>query len=177
MKDLDDFIKSDFIVLDTETTGLGNRAEIVEIAVVDKNGNALFDSLIKPKNPIPADAIRIHGISNEAVADAPGWPDVYDQVQNLIDGRRVAIYNADYDNRIIWQTCQIYNLSSPKYSYRCVMLEYAEFWGAWDNDRGHYKWQKLTNAAMQQGIPVKGAHRAKGDCLMTLELLRKMRHF
>ena len=47
-----DYYNSDFVVLDTETTGLDSRAEIVEISIIDKHGNTLFDSLIKPKNPI-----------------------------------------------------------------------------------------------------------------------------
>ncbi len=35
--------ESDFVVLDTETTGLDERAEIVELSIIDKHGNTLFD--------------------------------------------------------------------------------------------------------------------------------------
>jgi DNA polymerase III epsilon subunit-like protein len=45
--------KSDFVVLDTETTGLDKRAEIVELSIIDKHGNTLFDSLIKLKVAFP----------------------------------------------------------------------------------------------------------------------------
>ncbi len=46
-------IERDFVILDTETTGLDERAEIVELSIIDKHGYTLFDSLIKPKGRTP----------------------------------------------------------------------------------------------------------------------------
>jgi len=137
---------------------------------------ALFDSLIKPKNPIPRDAERIHGISNNDISNAPTWPDVYNQVKEIltVPNRTVVIYNADYDVRIIKQTCGLHDVNLFDFNSTCLMLQYAKFWGVWDDYRGHYKWQKLTNAAKQQGIEINNAHRALGDCLMTLAVLNKM---
>ena len=58
------------VFLDTETTGLNDLAEIVEISILDDDGLVLLDTLVRPRRPIPADAIRIHGIRNEMVAEA-----------------------------------------------------------------------------------------------------------
>ena len=164
----------DFVILDTETTGLDERAEIVELSIIDKHGNTLFDSLIKPKGHIPRDAERIHGISNIDVKNADSWSDVYDGVRNILEDRSVAIYNAEYDTRIIQQTCNLYNVDMIKFNPVCVMLHYAKYWGEWNYSRGNYKWQKLTNAARQQGIEIKNAHRALGDCMMTLAVMNKI---
>jgi DNA polymerase III epsilon subunit-like protein len=59
-----------FLILDTETTDL-HAAEIVEIAIIDRLGNVLFKSLIKPTFPISDEVIEIHGITNEAVKIRP----------------------------------------------------------------------------------------------------------
>jgi DNA polymerase III epsilon subunit-like protein len=68
------------VYLDTETTGFGKRAEIVDIAVVDGGGQVLFESLVRPTRRIPAEVIAIHGITNADVKDAPEWGDLYDEL-------------------------------------------------------------------------------------------------
>jgi len=92
------------IFLDTETTGLDPRAEIVEIALIDYDGAVLLDSLVKPTRRIPWDATRVHNISNEMVADAPTWAELWPHAQALLAGRRVGIYNAEFDLRMIQQS-------------------------------------------------------------------------
>ena len=39
-----DWVSKDFAILDTETTGLGPHARIVEISCIDRDGNVLVDS-------------------------------------------------------------------------------------------------------------------------------------
>ena len=75
------------IFLDTETTGLDPRAEIVEIALIDHDGAVLLESLVKPTRPIPQDATRIHRITDGMVADAPTAGEVSAGVQALPGGR------------------------------------------------------------------------------------------
>ena len=64
------------IYLDTETTGLDRTAEIIDIALVTNEGAVLFNTLVKPVRPIPAESSRIHGIFDDHVATAPGWEEV-----------------------------------------------------------------------------------------------------
>ena len=54
------------------------------------------------------------------------------------------------------------------------MQAYAEFHGAWNEEKKSYRWQKLSAAAAQQGVTVTNAHRALGDCLTTLGVVRAM---
>ena len=92
------WVTRDFVILDTETTGLYSPARIVEISCIDREGNVLVDSLVNPGIPIPADASAIHGISDADVADRPSfsdlWPLVWDAVRSA---DCVLIYNASYD--------------------------------------------------------------------------------
>ncbi|ENL4046415.1 3'-5' exonuclease [Serratia marcescens] len=165
------------LVLDTETTGLDDKAEIIEIAVIDATGKTLLNTLVRPSKPIPAEATAIHGITDEMVKDAPAWPEVSPQLCSLISGKTIAIYNAEYDLRLLEQTDRIWKVT-PKISVTpqivCAMHEYAEFYGQ-KSDRGGYKWQKLTAAAEQQGVIIEGTpHRALSDCLTTLGIIKAM---
>ena len=53
----------DPIFIDTETTGFSPDDVVIEIGVVDLNGDTLYESLIKPSTPIPPDSIAVHGIT------------------------------------------------------------------------------------------------------------------
>ena len=156
------------VILDTETTGLDDAAEIIEIAVINAQGEPLLDTLVKPKGKIPIEAYQIHGIGSAAVKNAPTWLDIEQQVSEMMhNAAPVVIYNAAYDTRLIRQTRRLYNLPPWKISaqhYQCAMKRYAEFYGDWRGPQRGFRWQPL------QG----GNHRALGDCLATLEVIKKM---
>lgn len=172
------WLKSNCLILDTETTGLGDDAEIVEITLIDTTGKVLLNTLVKPRSVIPESAIAIHGITNEMVADAPSWIKVCSKFYHLISGRKVVIYNSDYDTRLLEQTNENNWIVGPccveQPVFECAMLAYAEFYGQ-KSSRGGYKWQKLTAAAEQQGVKIEGTpHRALSDCLTTLGVIKAM---
>jgi DNA polymerase-3 subunit epsilon len=161
------------LFLDTETTGLDKRAEIVEIALIEHDGSVALDSLVKPTRHIPYDATRVHNISNEMVADAPTWAELWPQVQALLNGRRVGIYNADFDLRMIQQSHTAHKVAdgSAGSNAFCIMKLYAEFYGE-RGSYGGYKWQGLDKAARQSGIDLPNSHRAGADALLAREVLR-----
>jgi len=92
------------VYLDTETTGIGPNDNIVEIAVIDDDGYTLIDTLVKPVGTISTETIRIHGITDEMVRASPRWMEVWDQVEPVLSGRFVGIYNAEFDLRLIQQS-------------------------------------------------------------------------
>ncbi|MEV3812529.1 3'-5' exonuclease [Aeromonas allosaccharophila] len=164
-------------ILDTETTGLDDQAEIIEISIIDQFGGVVFDSLVKPQKPIPAEATAIHGITNDMVATAPSWADIHDEVCRIVNCYPLVIYNADYDMRLMAQTAALYGLQpvTANAGVHCAMLAYAEFYGDWNDYKGSYRWQRLTTAAAQQGVVTDGqAHRALADVMMTLGVLQAM---
>ena len=165
------------LVLDTETTGLGEDAEIVEIGIIDDQGSTVFETLIRPIKPIPKEATAIHGIGNADVADAPTWADVHVQVCSIIEHRPIIIYNAAYDVRLLLQTADQYRLQMAFYPAWCAMWQYARWWGEWDQKRDDWKWQRLTAAAKELGVnlPTESqAHRAIYDCQLTLGVVQAM---
>jgi len=161
------------VYLDTETTGLGNRDEIVEISILDHNGSLLFDSLVCPTRKIPADAIAIHGITDEMVQGAPQWIEIWPEVQAILQDRELAIYNADFDIRMIQQTHSIHRQAGeylPR-DYFCVMRLYAQFKGDWNYSRRSYQWHSLENAGRQCRIPLPNTHRARDDAALARAVL------
>jgi len=163
------------VILDSETTGLDHHAEIIELSVIDRDGQPLIDTLIKPVGHISDESSAIHGITNADVQDAPTWAEIYPQLVGLCLSHTLGIYNASFDIRMIQQTCAAHQLAfQPIQDSVCLMHWYAKHWGE-KNSHGDYKWQRLTNAASQQGIDISDltAHRALSDCEITRRLLFK----
>jgi len=169
--------RENFLVLDTETTGL-QIGEIVQIAIVDHTGKILIDTLVKPVNGIPADAMRVHGITEDMVGDAPGWNLIAPKVMEIVKDTDLIVYNATYDRKMMHQSNEHYSNEKVNWKeiarWHCAMEAYAEVWGDWNDYHGSYRWQRLTTAMMQQNLPTGDAHNALGDCLMTLALCKKM---
>ena len=168
--------RGDFVVLDTETTGLDG--EVCQIAVVDYHGNALVNTLVKPSESIPPAATAVHGIRDEDVAGALGWPEVLPMLMKVLRGRNVVVYNATYDRRMMHHSAERAGL--PKVNWKafsewwCAMEAFAEIYGDWNDYHGNYRWQKLATAAHYYGISVEGAHNALTDCRITLAVVKAM---
>lgn len=103
------------IMLDTETTGLsplnGDRmVEIGAIEVVNRkvlSGDAhVFHHYINPERDIPAEVVRIHGIDNAKVKDAPKFRDLAEDFLNFIEGATLVIHNASFDLGFIMHELQ-----------------------------------------------------------------------
>ena len=95
------------IVLDTETTGmnqLGAHYEghcIIEIGAVEMinrryTGNN-FHFYIKPDRPVDPEAIKVHGITDEMLADKPSFNEIAQPFLDYIKGAELLIHNAPFD--------------------------------------------------------------------------------
>jgi len=91
------------IVLDTETTGRDplNGDRIVEIGCLElvnlmQTGRTLH-LYINPRRDIPAEVVAIHGITNEMVADKPGFDEIAGEFLDFIGNDPLVIHNASFD--------------------------------------------------------------------------------
>lgn len=156
-----------WLILDTETTGLGQDAEVIQIAAICGDGDVLLNNvLVRPTVSIPPEATRIHHITNEMVEGAPSFEEILPTLRNATRDRLLVIYNARYDLRVLAQSARHCptRLLLDYSGVACAMLRYAEFYGEWDDYHQSFRWQKL------QG----GDHSALGDCRATLALIHKM---
>ncbi len=160
------------LYLDTETTGLDQSAEIVEIAVLDSDGSPLFQSLVRPTQPIPPEAMRIHGINDEMVRAAPPWIIVWQSLRPLLNNRLVAVYNAEFDLRMMQQSHSRYRQPwRERITHHCIMKLYAEFRGESNRQRSAFRFHSLEDAGRQLGIPLPNSHRAVDDALLARAVL------
>ena len=136
----------------------------------------LLDSLVRPTRTIPSDVTAIHGISDDMVRNAPSWSDLWPEVHRLVSERLVAIYNADFDVRMMRQSHAAHGLRwrLGEDKLRCVMRLYSAFCGQWNERLGNYRWHKLEVAAAQCGVAVGTAHRARPDALLARAVLHHM---
>lgn len=172
------------LLFDTETTGLDNRAEIVEIAVVSCDGTVLLDTLVRPTSPIPPGATAVHGIRDADVRNAPTWREVHGDMATLLapSGRVLTSYNREYDLRLVKQSVDATRgksaplpIKESSVSPSCIMQLYAIWKGEWNDYHGSYRWQKLDTALNDLGIRREGdAHRALSDTIGALEVLKAM---
>ena len=91
------------VILDTETTGLhvdrGDR--IIEVACIElidraRKGQS-FQRYVNPERPIDADAMQVHGITDEMLRDKPRFADIADEFLAFIGEDPLVIHNAPFD--------------------------------------------------------------------------------
>ncbi|BDX02444.1 MAG: DNA polymerase III subunit epsilon [Marinomonas sp.] len=91
------------VVLDTETTGIDPKQghRIIEIGCVEMIGRKLtkrhFHVYINPDREVEEEAFRVHGISNEFLADKPRFHEIAQEFFDFIKGAELIIHNAPFD--------------------------------------------------------------------------------
>ncbi len=104
-------LKETVIVFDIETTGLSNKTcRITEIGAVRMSEGRVvdtFNTFVDPEGPIPADIVKLTGITDEMVVGAPKESEAlqafFDFVGKKPDGHEVLLiaHNADFDTGFI----------------------------------------------------------------------------
>lgn len=161
----------DFVILDTETTGMCRNDEVIELAVLDMDGCVLYHSYFDPDADMNPFAQRVHGIRKESLAGKPKFPEEWEKIKAAIGGKRVLGHNIKFDKKLIWQSLERYGYSGADVD--------TVFYGMLDSvqiarahiETDHYNLNDLTTLV---GITREEQHNAADDCLMTLQFLRRL---
>ena len=95
------------VILDTETTGLNpsNGDRVVEIGCVELvnhiSTGETYHQYINPEKPMPEDAFKIHGLSDDFLSTFPKMSEVIDDFLNFIADSPLIIHNAEFDLRFL----------------------------------------------------------------------------
>jgi DNA polymerase-3 subunit epsilon len=147
------------IYLDTETTGLNPPFDkIVEIAIIDNDGNVLMDTFVNPGRMIPRAAYEIHGITDAMVRDAPTLEELLPEIRKIVSqAGHLIIYNADYDTAFFPKS--FFNIQ-----IECCMKRFAPIYGKWSAKHKSHSYARLDDAAKYIGYRYEGRpHRALTD--------------
>lgn len=91
------------LFFDTETTGLSaeNGDRIIEIGLVEMVDRRLTGDdrhwYLNPGRASHPDALRVHGLSDEFLADKPRFEHIADELLEYLGGAELVIHNAAFD--------------------------------------------------------------------------------
>ena len=153
-------VTAEFLVLDTETNGLGGeRCELTEVGAVLVGGGELHErwsSLVRTSAPLRRGIQRFTGISQVMVDNAPPLEHAVAELAPQLSGRVMVAHNAPFDRRVLSQAFERVGAKWPDPPILCTAA-LARALLPLQRER------KLVAVADALGIDVEVAHRALPD--------------
>ena len=159
-----------FCIIDIETTGgRGKNHKVTEVGMVRFDGQRVvdqFSSLVNPERRIPYNITALTGITNEMVSEAPKFFEIAKKVIEFLGDDIFVAHNVFFDFNILKsEFLELgYSLRADKL---CTVKLGRKFLP------GH-KSYSLGKVCADLGIEISARHRALGDSLATVELLKKI---
>lgn len=116
------------VILDTETTGLSVKDDhrIIEVAAVELINRKLtgrhYHQYICPKRAIDPEALNIHGLSQEFLADKPEFYQISSALLAFVNGAELIIHNAVFDMTFLNHEFQKITVDFNLYSH-CAVID------------------------------------------------------
>lgn len=117
------------IVFDTETTGLrpedGHR--VIEIGCVEMVNRRLtgntYHVYINPEREVEEEALQVHGITNEFLADKPAFKEIAEEFVDFVKGAELIAHNATFDVGFINHEFKLARLGLGKIAQHCKIFD------------------------------------------------------
>lgn len=156
-----------FISMDFETANY-QPYSACSLALVMVEKNKIVDeyySLINPQTDFFYRNIQIHGIRPKDVADAPLFPEVWQEIQHYFqDNRLVIAHNASFDNGVLASCLEHYGIQQPHYLSLCTVRTSRKLFPEMPN-------HKLNTVCQELGISLEHHHDALEDSRACAEIL------
>lgn len=160
----------DYVVLDTETTGLRpGPHRVIEIAGVRMRGGEVqgsFTSLLNPGTRLPTFIVQFTGITQGMVNVAPKAAEVLPDFLNFIEGAIIVGHNVGFDIGFLSHEARLLGLDFPLDGLDTIPLARRFLPGL--------RRFKLDSVAGYLNIPTANRHRAMGDARVTAAVFLKL---
>lgn len=157
-----------YAILDIETTGgKFNEEGVTEIAIYKFDGHTIVDqfiSLVNPEKDIQAFVVKLTGINNKMLVNAPKFFEVAKRIVEITEGCILVAHNTSFDYRILKT-----EFERLGYDFKRNTLCTVELSQQLILEQPSYSLGKLTRSL---GIPMTDRHRASGDALATIQLFK-----
>jgi DNA polymerase-3 subunit epsilon len=151
---------TEFLVVDTETNGLGgDRCEVTEIGAVLVGGGELherWETLVPVRAPLSRGIQRFTGISQSMVDEAPPADVTLPELAEQLEGRVLVAHNASFDRRVLAQAFTREGVAWPDPPTLCTIALARQL-------HPLARQRKLRPLAESLGIEVEVSHRALAD--------------
>ncbi|MFT5592656.1 MAG: DNA polymerase-3 subunit epsilon [Oceanicoccus sp.] len=156
------------IVLDTETTGIGEGHKIIEIGCVELVNRKLtgrhYHQYVNPQRLVDPEAMQVHGITDEFLEDKPLFGQVADDFISFIKGAQLVIHNAPFD--VGFMDREFGNLRGyPKTTDICTVLDTLKL------ARQIHPGQRNSLDALCRRYGIDNSHRELHGALLDSEIL------
>ena len=181
-------LPDDYIVLDTETTGLPDEngpPDIVTLGITVvryRKIGASVEFKIRPQKPISAEAQSIHGITNQQAAEFESFDAQWDQIAEYLKDQLIVIHNASFDWPILQDHVARYGLSMPPiqgvFCSQKAAIAWAQVMDLSCSHRGP-SLDALTKVLGVEDLRAKrnGIHGAKIDSKLTYRVVEVMKQY
>ncbi len=162
------------IVLDTETTGIDPKQghRVIEIGAVELVNRRLtgctFHHYLQPDRAIDAGAAKVHGITQEMLADKPRFADIAREFVAFIEGAELIIHNAAFDTGFL--NHELARLGSDW----CTVAERCTVVDSLNLARKRYPGQKNNLDALCKRLGIDNSHRALHGALLDAHILAEV---
>ncbi len=159
------------IVLDTETTGINPKEghRIIEIGCVELVNRRLtgnhYHVYINPQREVEQEAIEVHGITNEFLADKPSFKAIADGFVDFIRDAQLVIHNAPFDVGFMDHEFSMLRGNTIKTEEICTVLDTLML------ARKMHPGQKNNLDALCRRYGIDNSHRELHGALLDAEIL------
>ncbi len=159
-----------YVIIDVETTGGSPKTtKITEIALYKFDGQSIVDefvTLVNPEEKIPDFIVKLTGISDRMVSDAPKFYEIAKKIVEFCSDCIFVAHNVSFDYNVIRGEFRRLGFDFRLPQLCTVRASRLIFPG--------YESYSLGKITRELGIQINGRHRAGGDALATAHLFQMM---